>query len=659
MSDEMTLGPVLARTEEPNAEDTVFGRFLLAIKAGQRIEQPLMGGQVIWCDEPVELIALSGLWVIMHKLAGLNGESITTQVQASVLAERVNRLVSAGIVLVHETPEAAAEAFRTQVILLTRRAHTLGYRPGMNLPVSAWTHLLSSNEGGFIRALPKIEGDKPASLIGYWQVPSTLFFAGLVRAARDLRTRLRSQGRELLEGNLFFERGFITCLVSARATQLLQVVEQILHYLDETREGSKQIPEGLHKIRAEVRDATVEVALFWRMHIQPRGWPETTQISLDWEWLSTQILLAYTSEGSDADVLPGLVVYRDAVRRVQVQDDDTVLERVIERLRHRFPDRQITASERAILEQKIVERLQSIRTWDPDQIDDQTLAGVLMVVSDKEFLLDPGTAYQVATGIQEALLEQVRISGLDTNEWLAGVGMAILWSELSRTEVEDIVTGGVLPDLVILDGLAKCEASIGTWGVRELLSMRPSSKSLNHTVRLGLVEVNVETIRSNVGVLDPEILGERLAFMLDHVATAANGEFFIPTLWTALTRAPRSSVEGLLRDRVRRPALCDAVKMALENETMSWNRIDHLREHLGEETFRKLILGAIAKFRDCIRSSPEAGRENPWLRVIGTNSNAEVHLRVLGKEATVKDARRLLTSISEAEALAWAKGEVS
>ncbi|MCR4313996.1 MAG: hypothetical protein NUV84_01985, partial [Candidatus Uhrbacteria bacterium] len=163
----------------------------------------------------------------------------------------------------------------------------------------------------------------------------------------------------------------------------------------------------------------------------------------------------------------------------------------------------------------------------------------------------------------------------------------------------------------------------------------------------------------NVEGLDPEILGEHLTSMLDHVATASKGEYFIPTFWTALTCVSRSSVEGLLRDRVRRPVLCDVVKVALENEKVNWSLVDRLREHLGEEIFHKLILGAVARFRENIRSSPEAGREPPWLKVIGTGINAELRLRILGKDATGEDAQRLLKSVPEAVALAWANGQTS
>ncbi|TAL51357.1 hypothetical protein EPN81_00160 [Patescibacteria group bacterium] len=661
MSPIMTLGPSLIREEEPDANKTIFGRFLLAIRNGQTLDQPISGDRVVWCDEPVELIALSGLWVIMHKLASLSGESINTMGHAQQIAEWVNRLVSAGIVFVHETPEAAGEAFRTQVLHLTRQAHTLGYRPGMEVPVQAWSQLSRGNKDAFVRALTKERADKPGNLLDYWQAPSTLFFAPLVKAARDLRERLLILKRDVATRNFVHESTYFKVFVSYEAEVALSIAQGVLDFLDEIRGDAKLVPESLRDAEAGLAEVVSTIDLFRRFRIQPDRWPATSSdMTLDTEWLTTQMLLSYTDKPHTADFLVGASLYRSALLALQAQDDQTVVERVIKRLSTRVMGKPpLTAQEEQILINKIKDRLHSLRTWDPPLIDDHVVSSMLFEISDREFYLDPETAYEVAAGMQLAILERVRSSGLDTNLWLKGVGMAMNWPALTRAEVQDIMTEAVLPDTVILDGLALRQPEVGKQEAQKLLRLHPAPRTLNHAIRLVFIELDVDTIRENVDILDPEILGEHLAFMLDQVSTTKNGEYFIPTLWTALTRAGQSWVEGLLRDRNRRPALCDAIKLGLEDETIKWNRpaVDKLRENIGENTFHRLILGAVARFRDILRRSPEFDGETSWVNVIGAASSSEVDLRVLGKKATPADARRILKATPEATALAWANGE--
>lgn len=654
---ETTLGPAVVQIQQTDARKTIFGRFLLALKAGQTTQQPLMGGQVIWCDEPVELIALSGIWTIMSKLASLQDESINTTVQALSMAERVDRLVSAGMMLVHGSPEAAAAVFHNKVITLTREAHVLGYRPGMDIPTDAWIQLLAGNRTGFLRAVSPSESGKVGSLISYWQTPSTLFFATLVKAARDLRGRLERLTVDLKAANKLLENEEMTIFVCGGADVLLSYIPPLLDYLSEEQEGTKDFPEDLLILEDALTQQMNEVELFSRFAGKPKRWLiANSVVSVDSEWLNTQILLAYTREPVASNMLPSLGVYRQALRALQADDETKGVARVLHRLVKRAGKPLLTTGQKQILERKIRKYISGFRIWDASVVDDRLLSNVIANIGERELLLDPKTASKVAFGQEGSILEQVRSSGLDMEDWLAGVGMAILWPRLTQEQLEVIVEEAVLPDVVILDGLAGCEPSIAAAAVEDLLHLRPEPRSLNHAIRLGLIEVTVDLVRTHVQELDPDILGRELPTLLSFAASE-RGERFVPVFWMALIRAPKPAANALLRNRFLRRALCQVVEIGLDDANLSWGKVDNLREHLGPSDFEKVLLGAIALEREQMRRSSEAGKQMPWMQVIGTDFPAEIRLRVLGERATIEEARHLLAAVSEAQALSWAQGK--
>lgn len=657
MSDITTLGPATAQaSDSQDSHQTTFGRFLAAIRAGQSTEQSLVGGSVVWCDEPVETIALSGIWVIMHKLADIHGMEITTTVHAMQVAERVDRLISAGIHLVYGTPEAAAQAFHIKVVGLVRQAHELGYRPGMDVPAHAWNQLLVGKTELFVSMLPKTASQR-GSVIAYWQTPSTLFFATLVKAARALRERIVPLCVTLRRGNFVVEHDVTSVYASSQAFRALDHARVVLGYLDETAEETNvSVPESLSTIEHLLEEATEIVEVFQLFGVIPDPTPGALIFTLDQEWLATQVLLCFTQEPPQADILPSVPELQAALEAMQAQNEQEVVVRTLARLYARLGKTRLTAAQQARLEHAVRLRLPAMRRWDVTSVGDSLLGEVFVHVSDRDFFLDPDTAYQVAIGLQDALVEQARSHGLNMVDWFAGVGMAILWSELDLEDVSAIIYMETLPDLVILDGLNQCDGQVGRAGAIKLLNDRQNDKSFNYSVRLGLIEPDMETFREHVGDLDADVLENQLTAMLDHAASP-RGETFIQTFWLALTCASDVALKRFLADRSRRAVLCEVVKIALEDPTMSWIKVDRLRERLGDTAFHTLVLGSLALFRESVRSSPEAHKEFPWTKAISEGLNREIRLRVLGEQATLQDAQKLLRSIPEAQALAWARGK--
>lgn len=662
MSLNTSLGPTKARVnqEELDATKTVFGRFLLALRSYTTSELPIMGDTFVWCDEPTELAILSGLQVIILKLAQTQRKELTTTTETLAIAERVNRLVSAGMLLEYKTPEVAARAFHEQVILLTRRAHELGYRPGMQIKLKDWNLLVYGNESDFVQRLPRqYQPDETVSVLMYFQMASVAFFAPLVKSARDLRFALLEAVDRLRDHNILTQDDNGMVSRSKFAEETIFWALEVIHYLNETDACAAVMPpKHLVFIMDQLEEAESQCKAFDAFGVVVRQWPINT-VYLDKEWLATQILLSHTDEPAQTDVIGSVEVFQRCVAAVKSSRMAHVRSRTRVRLEERLGSVGLSRRMWAQIDQAIRASIRAIKKWDPKTIDGQTLDAVLIRISDREFLLDPRTALAVATGTDAGLLEQIERAGINVNAWLANVGLAIVWAQLEEEDILVILTEEVLPMDVIIQGLVMCEPSVQQFAVRMIIQGAWGASVINTLIEKGLLEPSDELIRENSNELAPEVYGSQLAGILER-AFLPDGERIYPTLWKVLGRASEVDVRAFLNDSAHRKDLCSIGLDLLRDPEIPWSQTDLVRRNLGNDLFQMFVLGSIAYDRDTVRGDVEEGGDpGAWEDVFTQASLTYVPIRILGEGATMETVQALLRSVSEAEAFFWACGKTS
>lgn len=650
MSQTQSLGPARGRAseEELDATQTVFGRFLLALRAYTTTDQPVAGKAVVWCDDPTDHIVLASMSVLLPSFASQASLEMHTAMQVSEVAERLNRRLTAGIVINYQTPEAAAKAFYEQVILTVHRAHTLGYRPGMELTLSTWKLLLDGRDQAFVQALPK--GHDPstiADLTTYYAAPATLFFAPLLKSARELKERLRIETAHLHRLNEIDLELQITCAGSA---SLVEVVSRsVLGYLDESRPGSSREPDALLGIEHRVSEAIALCEVLNAFRVNFSDWSQLG-VSLDQEWLCSQILLSFTDEPPQTDIIPNLGTYQVGLRAVQSASENEVVEAARRRLTQRLP-RALRDVWFPRLEGGIRRQVMKMRLWNPAAVDDLMLAGVVMRISEKDFLLDASIARDVATLQNPNLLGEMEDRNLTTPEGLAALGMSIVWEDLSVDHVLRIVEEGVLPDKVIIEGLVRCEPSAKSAGVRALRN-REIPETLNLLLRAQLLVPTIDLLREHVEEIDSEILGAYLGDLLEFAVTP-KGEIVWEALIKAMARAPAAATIALLDNTIRRAELCSIGVEVLRLVGLKWGLFDQIREHVGDDLFRMWVFGSIAFIRQMTREDLDSDDELDDWEDIFSGDDITLPLRLLGPSMTQRSAKELLREISESKALAW------
>src|SRR3989339_327094 len=108
---------VIEETSAQVEHGTVFEAFMATLYSMyKKVSTPVLSGGGSLNDMPIDAVIASGLWVIIQKVAQLIGMDLTTQSVVEKVSARVDRLVSAGILLVHGSAEEAAKAFDRDVL---------------------------------------------------------------------------------------------------------------------------------------------------------------------------------------------------------------------------------------------------------------------------------------------------------------------------------------------------------------------------------------------------------------------------------------------------------------------------------------------------------------------------------------------------------------
>jgi len=446
------------QSSQPGLFLTEFGMFLLALKNNQQKEHRLSGESLVWCDEPLEEIVLSGVWVIMQKIGDLIGETLHTRAQTQLVAGRVDRLINGGILLEYDTPEAAAQAFIQKVILLVRRAVSLGYVPGMSVSVLGWKALLRGEESLFKTFLPKShDHSKTGSILTHWQAPSALFFSELIKTARNYRRQLSAELEVFTNLNKITQSDRLN-LAYIDAQDVEGLADRVVYSLSEEQSVSIPLPKDTRDVGQMLHKAITRCNLFRCFRVDWSDWRSDflLPIVLESGWLNTQILLAQTQAPSQQEFLEGAREYAVAVSALKEFGNFEMVDRVCARLtaRLRTP---LDDSQWTILREKIERQIEVFRTWDPGFINENAMNSLLIRINEKDaLLLDPSIALAIASGKDILLFEQMCKSDVDLQSVLVSIALSLVWETLDVEDLIAIVRAHILPLEIFLDGLRQC-----------------------------------------------------------------------------------------------------------------------------------------------------------------------------------------------------------
>jgi hypothetical protein len=169
---------------------TTFEDFFAALAANDGDLRTMHSA--LWHQVPSERLLSDGAWLLMNAVAAKYGWMFTHRHDVREVANRVNRLVSVGLLLRFGTSEAAAKAFVNQVFGAINRAVTLGYRPGQTLKNETWRELMAGHDAGVLTELRRQGVPSAGSFSAFSATPAYLFFADCFKAARMLGEELKA-----------------------------------------------------------------------------------------------------------------------------------------------------------------------------------------------------------------------------------------------------------------------------------------------------------------------------------------------------------------------------------------------------------------------------------------------------------------------------------
>lgn len=657
----VSLVPASPIHEPDDYAQSIFGTFLQSVTQKLLEEKFIWGGSLVWLDEPVETYVLSGTWPIMEKIANLSEETLVTAAQVKIMAERVNRLVSAGMLIVYKTPENAAEAFFKDVIVVTRTAHALGYQPGMKIPLSGWKQLVEGNRSGFLRQIPRRYLRKPGSLISYAQSPSTLFFARLVKEARALRDRVAHRSAELKKRDISSYNDGTRICRSMYAYEVRGRAKNVLSCLSETDAAPFLFETFILTIEEELKLAEKMLEIFESFDVSFVDWPISDFfISVDEHWLRTQMILSFTTASPRQEAIFGTEQYCSGLARLQKAKFKDVYDQVRYRLEHRVRRSALTQEQWDMFAEVVQQTYDQMCKWSAEYLHDEVMKALLIEIPDRELFMDSKQAFAIAANFDLHFFEHAARSSrfVETQSWYEHIGLSIHWGELSEDEVRRIVEGEVLPISTIIKGLLLCEPSIQTMAVAAIMDQHRDkgtldAEDINALIAQDLLEINFDVLKEFVEEIEPSLLDDRLAAILRHAKEKGEQEAIV-TFWKALGRASSDVAQAFVQNKRYRFDICHIGMDVFGLVEQSWGDYKKVAQNLGTDLYNQMIMGSLAVSRHYLRRDEPDEHEQPWNELFSQKMGSfPIPIKVFAETASLSDIQNMFQHVTEQQVLNW------
>jgi len=658
---------LVVQQEEPqtNKNSTVFGRFMSLLQERYATKSiPVLSGAAVLIGWPVEEIVLSGLWIVMQKISEKTGIQLTTQPQVEKVAERTERLLSAGFIIRFGTVEAVAQAFDEQVLQVIERALELGYRPGMKIGAGIWETLQKGNMVPMtmiVRNTVKSTLVAESDLFQLGYLPAAMFFAGMIKTARDYRTKLETQLLAVQQGNKLsgFERFGVEY---TNIFELEHLLRKCAAEVDENQDSTAFMgKDSFAKAEEEVQQTLLCQSVFRHFRFNPKNWPDLNRgLSIDSHWVRSQILLAALEEQLEVDFLASVDQYFQAIKAIKVMTDEEIETRVAVRLARQFINK-LSVEEQAWLTNLVRESIARLRLYNDKCLDGAESDLVILKMSDSNWLIETNTALAVATGWDKKTPQKVERSGNNLEEWLRNrVVTAICWPELSALEFKEILSARVLSIDLVIDGiLAMSHGEAQTEVVAMVMETgRVEAKGIDRLLEAGLIELDIDFIERYCDKLSPATTDRTVDLLFQAIKNRSiKGRDGYRLLWQVFGRTSQAYIQQIVDDVERREAVRDFFLETISSvdEGNDWEGFDRLHQILGDERFYLLRLGVEASQRGADFTSGEfkRGDLSVWEEMFETEGVGYIKLRALGPNVSKTQARQILERLPEETAFRW------
>jgi len=437
----------------PDVTGEPLTRFIGALLAAQPADTTSMVGAAVWSPLPIEQVIADGLWPVMMKVAERTGRKLNTELHVQAIEPVVTRLLCAGMYVAYESPEAAARAFRVEILaraLNDVRAGDLEHRP--------------------------------------WTKPASQFFARLVRAAHEFGQEMEQLTRRYQDLN---------ATASVIADKYVLNEYGWMRWRDLQMTGSPDCYPFYYPHLIETRTllkanlqllGVLRKIPFSDKRYKP-GTPKQVG-SMDDAWISTQILLA-AAKRPDADFINN-ESYGTALAALGNQSDDDISDRVISRIEKRGIT--FTPPERLLIAGCIADQLKRFRkhpTAGPTNVN-LVITAPIKVTNADEALRTITTPGPVLPTNQRSIVEH-----LD-------------WANMSRKDFNELLMSEMLPLPQILTGLAKIHApDRQDWMSRDLLASDfKSTELLDGLLRIKFLEPSLDLAEQYPDLVPTDLIRE-------------------------------------------------------------------------------------------------------------------------------------------------------
>jgi len=633
--------------------ETVFEDFLVKLHERRRaVPTRTMVGSAQWGDAPLMTMVADGLWpVVLHAAEKLD-VSLTNSKAIEDVAERVDRVFRAGLLMRYASVEAAALAFWQEVVEPVFREARSAVGKGAVAPAMLW------------------------------QVKAATFFAGPMRTATEARQKAERLIAPVVRQPFYDPRQvpYLRVVDEARTESVRTLcrhlrLEAEIHteYVSKNSDYGPAVPiPGQLALRSLVTYATYlrgDAELLRRMPIRSKNLPPIDtmmmpSVSIEKEWLRTQVLLAAARAKVDVEYLHA-DSFVTGMRVVRSTDPARSIERVIQRMEKRGLE--LSASERQRLSSLVSERVFEIRDheWDggAELLNQQW---VFLDIPIETLNIDALEALDMAldTGKKVHLLMSV---GADRYGWenvQQKVADDIVWHQLTDDQIVRLLAAKVLTGAALFSGLSKVPAERLLPIIHRYLDSTKDAEFVSTIFEGGVVAPDEDLLHTFFDVLPTNMFLDGLPVLFATMNRMKPSDFarFIEKLQDAPEQDRRRALENPICREAQRAFLADNVFVhTLGKSELEITRDEKiLRDIYGDDLWTRFVLSEDILYRKSLYfgQCDDEEREQMFPNWVDRGDPSKLtgtwHAHLLRFDLPLPEITKLLKKYSEEEMLRWA-----
>ncbi len=610
MTDQLIHLPKVETTEQSETVVTTpFQAFLAALEERQTHGVLRSMHSAIWSAVPIERLLVDAGWTLASLVAGKLGLTFSTHKEVRLAAQLTDQMVNVGLMLVHGTPEAAAEAFEVKVIGAINLALANGYRPGHTLSKVAWRAL---GVGQTAAVRNELRGQKVqafSALTSLWTMPSFLFLFDCYKASRDLcddlagrlatfkRRNMIPTGRLL--GSEKFDQNILPYVddsnVVAEAIAYLDIAGT---YLDVDRSPEYRVRKG------KIDEVLVASSAMEQMELRLST---LLAVPVDFSALSSEALISATSmeaswvrgqvlcavAGHRGESLPGVMLGK-AVKVAKLTSIKKLVDQTVNAILERgtkWTVEQVNCFSELCMYQAREVHLSSIDSGVESSQESMTVVSLdsIKITSEKalEILLDGdqainGVLDQMSNSEARAFLKKKILPKID-------------WLRFTAEQVADVINYKRVPLDMLLDGVAKMDAKERAEAVRSLLhdQIDPEDGLMTELAKRGMLVVDQDLVQAHAEEIPSDLMFNWLMADLERVKLLGVGMRF-----RAISRLKKSHLQQLMRIPAMRLPVVDMVSVlirasARHDHEIEDSKLNDLQLLFGRDLWREYVVAAL------------------------------------------------------------------